>query len=239
MQYWAALIALLKQENTDKIAFDYKKLRFWIGLIALLLPIAVWVAAAAPLGSVSMSYHTPARDIFVGALAVVGAFLLAYKGHQVFEAGLARVAGVCALLVALAPTKCVDIYGSNFCDPDGVANQYELHIGAAIAFFVILTLFCWGPFRWRAMTKVGLADGHKAKIRIRIYFWCGLIMLASMLVMAASLQWPCLFDHKQVVFFGESVALFAFGIAWITAGHYIGAITTQGESWNMFAKPPA
>ena len=72
----------------DKIVFNYQALRLLMGLIALALPIAVSLTAilgtpsVSDLPSISYSYHTGARNVFVGALFIVGAFLWAYNGHS-------------------------------------------------------------------------------------------------------------------------------------------------------------
>ncbi|MFZ5878642.1 MAG: hypothetical protein ACOY0R_04680 [Chloroflexota bacterium] len=77
------------------LVFDHIAIRRFIGLIAILLPLIVDVAAWDFLPSISASYHADPsefpflpyfpspRNIFVGALFVIGAFLMSYKGHQV------------------------------------------------------------------------------------------------------------------------------------------------------------
>ena len=105
------------------VVFNYKTLRYFIGLIAFAIP---WVCAAAVYvaqdfnwiwaTSISVSYHLGAGDVFVAMLAVVGAFLLAYNGHKFpfvtlfgnqypVEKPMALVAGVCAFGIALFPTS--------------------------------------------------------------------------------------------------------------------------------------
>lgn len=69
-------------ESQDNLIFDYHTIRLIIGLIAMLLPVVVGVRASGILDSISWSYHTNARDIFVGLLFVIGAFLISYKGHK-------------------------------------------------------------------------------------------------------------------------------------------------------------
>jgi hypothetical protein len=69
-----------KSENN--LAFDYHAIRLMIGLIALLFPWIVSILSAHINDSISWSYHTGARDFFVGLLFVIGAFLMSYKGHK-------------------------------------------------------------------------------------------------------------------------------------------------------------
>ncbi len=47
------------------IVFDYRALRLIMGLIAFSLPFVVTLISATSLSSISASYHTDGRDIFV------------------------------------------------------------------------------------------------------------------------------------------------------------------------------
>ena len=49
------------------------------------------------------------RDIFVGSLFAISAFMLAYNGLSEPEMWLAKVASVAALGVAMFPCQCVDL----------------------------------------------------------------------------------------------------------------------------------
>jgi hypothetical protein len=69
-------------ETQENLVFDYHTIRLLIGLIALTLPLVVSIRAAMITDSISWSYHTDARDFFVGLLFVIGAFLMSYKGHK-------------------------------------------------------------------------------------------------------------------------------------------------------------
>lgn len=82
-----------KEDSSVAIVFDHIAIRRFIGLIAIFLPLVVYVAAGGFPDSISASYHTPTnfpflpyfpspRDIFVGSLFVIGAFLISYKGHE-------------------------------------------------------------------------------------------------------------------------------------------------------------
>jgi hypothetical protein len=62
------------KENRNPV-FDYRALRLLVGIIAFALPIAVPLIASTNLTSISASYYTNSRDIFVGMLFIVGSFL--------------------------------------------------------------------------------------------------------------------------------------------------------------------
>jgi len=69
-------------ESKENLAFDYHAIRLMIGLIVLSIPLVVIILAPGITDSISWSYHTDARDFFVGFLFVIGAFLMSYKGHK-------------------------------------------------------------------------------------------------------------------------------------------------------------
>jgi len=69
-------------KSKEYLAFDYHAIRLMIGLIAMLFPLVVRIFASKITDSISWSYHTDARDFFVGFLFVIGAFLISYKGHK-------------------------------------------------------------------------------------------------------------------------------------------------------------
>ena len=111
----------MKQDKFDRV-FDYKALRLLIGVIAFSLPIAVIIFSTEILQSISASYYTESRDLFVGMLTIVGALMFAYKGsrqdkgkvakYSVSDATASKFACVSALLVAFFPT------GSDQCNPE-------------------------------------------------------------------------------------------------------------------------
>lgn len=99
--------------SEQKPVFDYRALRALVGIVAFALPPAVWlISSFARLPSVSASYYTAARDVFVGALFGIAALLLGYNGHTPLEKWGSKVAALAAFVAAILPTSCVD------CEPD-------------------------------------------------------------------------------------------------------------------------
>jgi hypothetical protein len=68
-------------ESNERLVFDYRTIRLIIGLIAFAFPWIVSFLAHEIPSSISWSYYTDGRDLFVGFLFVIGAFLICYKGH--------------------------------------------------------------------------------------------------------------------------------------------------------------
>ena len=66
----------MTNKYSDKV-FDYRALRLLMGLIAFTLPfVVILFSSVDDLSSISASYHTKARNVFVGLLFVVSAFFL-------------------------------------------------------------------------------------------------------------------------------------------------------------------
>ena len=69
-------------ESKENLVFDYRTLRGIVGGIAFSFSGVVVVLARTITSSISSSYHTQARDVFVGFLFIIGTLLVAYKGHE-------------------------------------------------------------------------------------------------------------------------------------------------------------
>jgi hypothetical protein len=202
--------------------FDYRALRLLVGLIAFALPFVVCFLSSAPLSSISASYYTNARDVFVGMLFVVSAFLWAYNGHTTGESWASKGASLAAILVALCPTAC------DQCETDIKA---VIHYAAAAALFTILAYFCFGPFR-----KNTRGRGGKKGRRSKIYLACGWIMIGCMLGMGISkLSLPDeTINALGTIYWAEAMALIAFGVAWMVAGKYFSPLVDKEEALRLF-----
>jgi len=208
-------------QHTNPI-FDYKALRLMLGIIALALPFLVSAIAQMPLPSISASYFTEARDEFVGLLFVVGGLMMAYNGHTNREALAAKLAAICAILIALFPT-------TKACgDP---SQTVVIHTAAAVLMFSILAWFCFVPFRKNTKGK-----GGKKGRRAKLYFICGSVIAAAM---AVGLIGKLLLTCQQVadldlVYWVEAMALGAFGVAWIVAGKIIVLLVDEEDALRLF-----
>jgi hypothetical protein len=65
--------------EVENLIFSPYTLRLMIGLMAFILPPLVTIITARIMVSLSAAYHTAARDVLVGFLFIIGAFLLAYN----------------------------------------------------------------------------------------------------------------------------------------------------------------
>lgn len=215
----------LREQPMASRVFDYRLLRLIMGIIAFSLPLIVDVASSSELASISASYHTEARDLFVGLLFVVGALLLAYKGHTPLENRVSNIAALAAVGVALFPTAMAPGTGGWIA---------AVHYACAVVLFSILAWFCFGPFRRRTRNQSGM-KGRRA----RIYFVCGCVIVAAMLGLgiASFVLDPMVKAKWEVTYWAEFIALWAFGVAWITAGKVLPFLVAPDEALHPFASP--
>ena len=157
--------------NPKRVEIDHHTIKLIIGVIAISLATLTSFFSETSIQSISASYYEDgwARNIFVGFLFAISAFLLAYNGKSKNEMVLSKIAAIAALGVAMFPCKC----GSH---PEII--RY-VHGTSAFVMFVILSIFCYIFFR-RASDK---GHGH-AKFRAIVYAFCGITIVASILIIA-------------------------------------------------------
>lgn len=187
-------------------------LRRAIGAIGLLLPAALLLVALLVDGqalqpSISAYYYSGARDVFIVAMGAIGVYLLAYKGYDRRDAQCSRLAGVCALCVALLPTE-----------PATAATAAQefaglLHSAFAGGFFLALAYMCLVLFRLSAG-----AETPRKRRRNQVYTASGYAILACV---AALVLLGLVDERLPLVFWVESLAVMAFGSAWLVKGEAV------------------
>jgi hypothetical protein len=102
-----------REKTANALVINYIYLRKAIGYIGFLFPVVLfagaWSISNSVLswqwpGSVSGYYFTSMRNVFVGALCVIAAFLIAYSGYNELDRWITNLAGIFALGVAFFPT---------------------------------------------------------------------------------------------------------------------------------------
>ena len=204
------------------------ELRNAIGILGAALPFVLALGglvlfSTSIQSSLSAYYHTDMGDVFVGTLCTIGVFFYAYKGYT-GELGndkaVANWAGIFAIGVALFPA-----------DPSGGVGLPEtftgrVHIVCAAIFFSILAYFslclftksCFKPDdrppQKRRRDKVYRAAGYTILGSIGLIVILGGIKMLGF-VSAELIQ---AVEAWHPVFVLESVAVIAFGVAWLTKG---------------------
>lgn len=196
------------------LVMSYLGIRKSIGVIGLLLPIVLAVgnmilSHQGLLESLSAYYYSVMRDVWVGALCATGVFLLSYRyGRQDDLAG--DLAGICAIGAALFPTAPAGVTGLPL-----LIGQAHLVFGAS--FLLILAYFALVLFR---KTNPEKPPTRQKLLRNRMYVVCGLTMLVC-LALLGLMQFqpgPTWLQGLHPAFWLESLAIWAFGLAWFIKG---------------------
>lgn len=216
-------------------ARSYLLIRTVVGAIGVLLPtlllIVDWLflrGDVVPRGSISAYYHSPARDLFVGALCVTGCLLMTYMAAQAstWDFWLSSTAGVAVLGVAFLPTQRPGLTpqeprcGAEPGVPPGCTRLQDalgetlvasVHFTCAAIFILSLAAICF-LFARREQEhnrRLGRARFHRA---------CGgLILLAVAWVAVGGLLEVDIFGLTPL-YLGEIVSVYAFGASWLIKG---------------------
>ena len=206
---------------------SYLTLRKAVGILGLSFPI-VLVAGSFIAGncqeiqsSISAYYHTGMRDLFVGILCSIALFLYTYKGYNQMDTIAGNLAGIFALGVAFFPTSIAGPLSA--CIPEPIDNHVidTIHYASAAGLFLVLSYFSLFLF-----TK---SDGKPSKMKLKrnkIYRVCGYIMLGSIVLIAAysicgHYERCKALEQYAPVFWMETIAVWAFGLSWLTKGKTI------------------
>lgn len=203
----------------NQIIISWLELRRIIGLIGLLHPVILFVGGyfifdTALQSSMSAYYYTGMRNVFVGLGFATGFFLLSYKGYDKHDRIVSLIAGIMALIVAMFP-----------CAPETDPTQQEIYIGyvhviTASIFLLALSYFCLVLFPKTGDKMLTM----KKRTRNRIYRISGVTIIVSVLVVAlyfAPTPLQPLLEPYHPIFFGEMIAFWAFGVAWLVKGQAI------------------
>ncbi len=196
-----------------------KRLRLGVGVIAGALPFVVlfgnmlFTHSVIWLGSISGSYYTQMRGVFVGSLCAIGVFLIAYR-YEKWDDIWSSVAGGLAIVVALFPTPP---------DPsNGVVTDTQVSIGivhyvAATSLFLVLGFFCLFLFT-RSTSATGPTP--RKNVRNTIYRCTGGVIVGAIvaagliaLVVPRSVR-----ESWNTLFWCETIAILSFAMAWLTKG---------------------
>ena len=207
-----------------KQEIDHRTIKLLVGLIALTLASVATVLARARLDSISDAYYATdaSRNVFVGSLFAVSAFLLAYNGFSRREMIASKIASVAAFLVAMFPCTCAR----------EIDSALPVHGIAASTMFLVLAYLCF-VFRRRATAK----RYPQAKTRGRVYLVCGIVILACVAVLGLDYLIKHAISDRvpRLTFRGEETALIAFGISWLVASRVLPGITNPEERFSPFS----
>jgi hypothetical protein len=198
--------------HNNNLVISYLTLRKLLGGLGILLPVIMVVGAAFAEGvdafqpSISQYYHTPMRDAFVCILTSFGMFLFTYKGHDAKDDWVSNLAGAAALCVAFFPTSmgdCKEI-------------KCNIHFISAALFFLLLAYMSY--FLFTKSDKKEAERPPEKRICNRIYRICGITMAGCIVLLAIYFFFLETQLPKTTAFWLETIALWAFGVSWLTKG---------------------
>jgi len=238
----AVVETINRQAKTERsLAMSYLDLRRGIGVIGLLLPFVIPIGkilfeGPGLEGSMSAYFYTVTGRVFVGSLCAIGVFLLSYR-YKKWDIIASIIAGICAIFVAIFPTV-------PEVDPTATQKAIGIVHGVSAGLF-FLALACMSIFLFTktnpyqalkprkliddlsmfvvTRTKPGLPLNPRKKRRNIIYRVCGYMILACIIGMVI-VGIPSIKEHVQqcnLVFWLESIAVFAFGASWLIKGETI------------------
>ena len=207
----------------NTLVHSYLFLRRAVGVLGISLPIVVIAGkeilqGGGLFGSLSGYYYSDLRNVFVGTLCAIGVFLVSYRGYGRLDDFVSTVAAVAGVGVALFPTSPVAPTPAEHAI--GVA-----HLVLAGIFFLSLAFFCLFLF-----TKTDGTPTPRKRSRNVVYRACGVVMLASLVLIAVNAA----FFNAQTVsvhptVWLESLAVLAFGVAWLVKGETLLADPPQAS----------
>jgi hypothetical protein len=200
------------------LVHSYLFLRRAIGIIGLALPVVLIVGnllwpGGGLLDSISASYYTPLRGVFVGSMSAVGVFLVSYRGYGRVDDIAGDIGGGAAIGVALFPTA--PTVGAT------ASQQFVDHFHTAFAgvFFLSLVFFCLFQF---PMTSDTSPTARKRQ-RNAVYRVTGVLILVSIVLIAIQ-QLTGVGAALHPMLWLETIAILSFGVAWAVKGETLGML---------------
>lgn len=200
--------------ETRRVLVSTLTLRRSIGVMGILLPFVLVLGqllmdpGSGLQISISAYYGTPMRDVLVGTLCAIAAFLFAYRGYDRHDDLVADFASVCCIGLALFPST------------SDLGFVQDLHMVLGMALFLALAYI--SAFRFTKSDDGGSPTPAKRR-RNRIYVASGSIMIVCIvfgIVYYTMLQETVVASFKPV-FWLESLALWAVGWSWFVKGRTI------------------
>ena len=211
---------------TTPAVLSYYALCKTVGMIALLLPFVlaggtILLSKLGPAGkwpqpllqrSISDYYYTPMSNVLVGSLFAIATIMICSRGYELIDEIAGLVAGFATLGVAVFPQV----------NPRGFYTETQVKVGFvhtafAAAMFLALGYFCLVLFR---RSTPGVRPTKRKRHRNRVYATCGVVIMLCNVVMAAQTI-PMVFmrmDAYRPLLISETLAMAAFGVAWLTKG---------------------
>lgn len=214
------------ETTREDMVLSYYGVRTALGFLAFGLPIVLVLGGLLAEGemqaSISDSFHTSMRDIFVGTLFTIGIFLIGLRGHRDADGNwyhndlLTTIMGIAAIGVALFPNSNPHPEATTLSQHMlGVNISPSFHYVSAQIFFILIAIYCY----------TRLPDGA-GRFHRHFFLSCGhaiVILLiginvTSYLKIAGSPDYKAFVLENKLVFWLEAIGLWVFAFAWLVKG---------------------
>ncbi|HEX4088541.1 MAG TPA: DUF998 domain-containing protein [Trebonia sp.] len=227
----------MSSTESGGVVATYLLLRTAIGWIGTLLPIVVIVGDAAfsadPLpNSLSDFYYTPMRNILVGALCVLGVFLLLYDVSVKFDRWLTNAAGLGILGVAFLP-------GSPQAPSLTTSQEVigNIHVVFAAIAFLGLAATMW---RFSAAISDGPGAPPPSPRAAVFYRVSACVMMAFVILSGAAILLPLSIQNSTLAIFDtEALAIITFGVCWLVKGRAMEPVLSSPAIARILGRPLA
>lgn len=224
--------ATLPEKSTTA---EQNTLRILIGILGLFLPFSLWFGLYLfshhdrPLPSISHYYFTRVNTLFTVVIGVLALVLLLYKGKKLIDFILSGTAGAFALSVIFFPTtnlttKCsknID-YAITYVEPDAFRETFHfISAGIFLCSLAVMSIY--------RFPKDDSSNEQPSSLDKFMYRLCGMVMLLALLVVFLGHQ-DIFFPKKYFnapysgTFWGETIAVWAFGYSWLLKAGFFGKI---------------
>jgi len=200
-------------------------LRNTLGILGILLPILtlffnlIFGGEYNPSGvltSISATHYSVAYLLFEGLVFGTGLFLICYRGYDIRDRIATILAGSGAVALTLFPCALDKAETRNFLMwPQNITNQ--IHLASAGLFFGSLVFLIGFQFT-RTSEGNMVSPGSQKWRRNILYRICATVMLLALIIGFGGSR---IFGFPYLVYIGETIALWAFGISWLTKGGLI------------------
>jgi hypothetical protein len=211
--------------------------RLILAILGFAFPFVLWLGGREWAGielqnSMSAYYHATGPSgrsmsiLFTGTLFAVGALLFVQKGFGLGEGLLLKLAAVMAVLVAIFPMCWGD------CQNEGVT----VHGGAALVFFISVTVVAW---RYRKNTLSLKRHSEMTGKAYKIAYWFALALMVGGAGATLAIRYFGFFDFVRSVFIIEACGVVGFALYWTAKTYELRAAREAAKRKAERIKAPA
>lgn len=182
------------------------RLRCMIGWLGMMLPWIVVILIHYFPQSISATWYTNACTVFMIILGSAGLLLISYKGYETVDDITLTVSGIAGIGICLFPCHVEGIDGKvgTF-----LIDAYVSNIIHCVCAFIFFGLLSYNSMFLFTKTSNDAVLSRNKRIRNIIYRVCAFGMMTSFLLLLLP-------NFHIKVWLVETIALFFFGISWLT-----------------------